>query len=89
MSSNFESDKTTSTTISTTTHPSSSSSLKAKLTNLAKVISTADTIIGNIQAIPSEENVRKELGKLINYRDLSKREACPHGCTFLCRMCDG
>jgi len=87
MASNTESsDKTTCTS---TESVKTTSTDKEKLNNFVEAFSTAGTVINNIQENPSEENVRKQLACFVTNRDLTKRELCPHGCSFLCRMCDG
>jgi hypothetical protein len=69
--------------------PSGKETSSEKISTLVESVKTAHNIINSIQKDPTENNVRKELGKLVTNRNLEQRELCPHGCSFLCRMCDG
>jgi hypothetical protein len=71
------------------TQKESSSGISEKINSVLDAAKTADSVIGSIRQDPSEDNVRKVLGQFVANRDLTKRELCPHGCSFLCRICDG
>lgn len=71
------------------TQKESSSGISEKINSVLDAAKTADSVIGSIRQDPSEDNVRKVLGQFVTNRDLTRRELCPHGCSFLCRTCDG
>ena len=54
---------------------------------IPNTVEKAGYIIDSIITDDVEENVRKQLSQVAG-RDLTKREACRHGCTFLCNICD-
>jgi hypothetical protein len=70
--------------------PSEDSSLSEKkdgVSSLIEATKIASNAIVQMKEDPSEEGIRKVLSAF--GRDLTKGNKCPHGCTFLCRACDG